>query len=170
MVRTLLLPVLYAFSSVCFAACETTLSAADNMMFDKRKISVDSSCEKFVINFVHKGKMPIAAGGHNVVIIKTKDFNAVVKKIDMKLGAETGFLPEIPEVLAKTAIIGGGRTSLSIDISKLDKGVASIYLLFSGPLRGNEGYFGSFLERKSKEKTLLLLVKLVRENAGLTFN
>ena len=123
MVRNLLLCVLYAFSSTCFAACETSLSAADNMMFDKRKISVDSSCEKFVINFEHKGKMPIAAGGHNVVIIKTKDFNAVVKKIDMKLGAEIGFLPEIPEVLAKTAIIGGGgRASLSIDISKLDKG------------------------------------------------
>ena len=123
MVRTLLLPVLYVFSSICFADCETNLSAADNMMFDKRKISVDSSCEKFVINFEHKGKMPIAAGGHNVVIIKTKDFNTVVKTIDMKLGAETGFLPEIPEVLAKTAIIGGGgRTSLSIDISKLDKG------------------------------------------------
>ena len=123
MLRILLLPVLYALSSICFAACETNLSAADNMMFDKRKISVDSSCEKFIINFEHKGKMPIAAGGHNVVIIKTADFNTVVKKIDMKLGAETGFLPETPEVLAKTAIIGGGETaSLSIDISKLDKG------------------------------------------------
>ena len=123
MLRALLLPVLYVLSSICFAACETNLSAADNMMFDKRKISVDSSCEKFVINFEHKGKMPIAAGGHNVVIIKTDDFNTVVKKIDMKLGAETGFLPETPEVLAKTAIIGGGeKASLSIDTSKLEKG------------------------------------------------
>tara|TARA_B100000035_G_scaffold231523_1_gene199690 strand:- start:1592 stop:1942 length:351 start_codon:yes stop_codon:yes gene_type:complete len=93
------------------------------MMFDKRKISVDSSCEKFVINFEHKGKMPIAAGGHNVVIIKTENFNTVVKKIDMKLGAETGFLPETPEVLAKTAIIGGGsKATLTIDTSKLEKG------------------------------------------------
>ena len=82
--------VFYVFSSTSFAACETSLSAADNMMFDKRKISVDSSCEKFVINFEHKGKMPTVRG-HNVVIIKTDDFNTVVKKIDMKLGAETGF-------------------------------------------------------------------------------
>ena len=81
MVRNLLLCVLYAFSSTCFAACETSLSAADNMMFDKRKISVDSSCEKFVINFEHKGKMPIAAGGHNVVIIKTKDRQLLRKLI-----------------------------------------------------------------------------------------
>ena len=67
--------------------------------------------------------MPIAAGGHNVVIIQTEDFNTVVKKIDMKLGAETGFLPETPEVLAKTAIIGGGgQATLTIDASKLEKG------------------------------------------------
>ena len=105
MLRTLLLSVLYVLSSICFAACETNLSAADNMMFDKRKISVDSSCEKFVINFEHTGKMPIAAGGHNVVIIKTEDFNTVVKKIDMKFGAEAGFLAEIPEVLAKTGLL-----------------------------------------------------------------
>ena len=123
MARNLLLCVLCVFSSTSFAACETSLSAADNMMFDKRKISVDSSCKKFVINFEHKGKMPIAAGGHNVVIIQTEDFNTVVKKIDMKLGAETGFLPETPEVLAKTAIIGGGsQATLTIDTSKLEKG------------------------------------------------
>ncbi len=43
--------------------------------------------------------------------------------MDMKLGAETGFLPETPEFLAKTAIIGGGGTaSFSLDTSKLDKG------------------------------------------------
>ena len=125
MLRILLLPVLYALSSICFAACETNLSAADNMMFDKRKISVDSSCEKFVINFEHTGKMPIAAGGHNVVIIKTEDFNTVVKKIDMKLGAEAGFLPETPEVLAKTAIIGGGsQATLSLDRVSLKRAVA----------------------------------------------
>ena len=111
------------FSVTAFAACEVDLSAGDNMMFDKRKISADSSCETFTINFKHKGKMPIQAGGHNVVVIETKNFNSVVSKIDMKLGAEAGFLPDMPEVLAKTAIIGGGSDAkLSIDMSKLQKG------------------------------------------------
>ena len=123
MVRNLLVIFLSMFSLNCFAACEINISAADNMMFDKRKISVESSCEKLVINFQHKGKMPVAAGGHNVVIIKTADFNTVVKKIDMKLGADNGFLPEMPEVLAKTKIVGGGgNASLSLDMSKLEKG------------------------------------------------
>jgi azurin len=67
--------------------------------------------------------MPIKAGGHNVVVIETKNFNSVVSKIDMKLGAEAGFLPDMPEVLAKTAIIGGGSDAkLSINMSKLQKG------------------------------------------------
>ena len=114
MVRNLLVTFLSMFSLNCFAACEINISAADNMMFDKRKISVESSCEKLVINFQHKGKMPVAAGGHNVVIIKTADFNTVVKKIDMKLGADSGFLPEMPEVLAKTAIVGGGGNNFTL--------------------------------------------------------
>ena len=94
------------------------------------------------------------------MIIKTKDFNTVVKKIDMKLGAETGFLPETPEVLAKTAIIGGGGTaSLSIDTSKLEKG-GSYQFICSFP-----GHYAimrvlwKFLERgKVKRKNFLLLL------------
>jgi azurin len=93
------------------------------MMFDKKKITVDSTCEKFTINFKHKGKMPIKAGGHNVVILETKNFNTIVPKINMKLGAETGFLPDMPEVIAKTPIIGGGsETKVSFDPSSLTKG------------------------------------------------
>ena len=92
------------------------------MMFDKKEIKVDSSCQKFEINFKHKGKLPINVGGHNVVIIETKSFNALVPKIDMKLGAESGFLPDMPEVIAKTPIIAGGQeTKLSFDAAKLKK-------------------------------------------------
>ena len=111
------------FSSNAFADnCSAELSAADNMIFDKKKITISKDCSSFVVNFKHKGKMPIKAGGHNVVIIETKDFNTVVSKIDMKLGAETGFLPEMPEVIAKTAIIGGGEeVQLNVDTSKLNK-------------------------------------------------
>ena len=71
----------------------------------------------------------------------------------MKLGAETGFLPETPEVLAKTAIIGGGgRASLSIDVSKLDKGGS--YQICSFP--GHYAVMRGPLEvlRKSKEKNV----------------
>ena len=73
--------------------------------------------------------MPIKAGGHNVAIIENKNFNSVVSKIDMKVGPENGFLPDMPEVIAKTAIIaGGGETSVSFDPSTLSKDGKYIFL------------------------------------------
>ncbi|OUV03588.1 MAG: azurin [Betaproteobacteria bacterium TMED82] len=112
----------FLLSANATAACDISIAAADNMMFDKRKITVDTSCTEVSINFKHTGKMPIKAGGHNVVIIETKDFNTVIGKIDMKLGADNGFLPEIPEVIVKTAIIGGGGDAkVAFDPKKLKK-------------------------------------------------
>lgn len=123
MYRFILLTFITFFSSNVLAdKCVIDISAADNMMFDKKEITVDTSCSSVKINFKHKGKMPIKAGGHNVVILETKNFNPVVSKIDMKLGAESGFLPDMPEVIAKTAIIGGGQeTQLTMNPSALSK-------------------------------------------------
>jgi azurin len=102
--------------------CIINISAADNMMFDTKKITIDTSCPSIKVNFAHKGKMPVQAGGHNVVILEAKNFNTVVSKIDMKLGAENGFLPDMPEVIAKTPIIAGGQeTQLTMDPSSLKK-------------------------------------------------
>tara|TARA_E500000331_G_C17256743_1_gene713422 strand:+ start:2308 stop:2751 length:444 start_codon:yes stop_codon:yes gene_type:complete len=122
--RVLLISLISIFSSTIFADnhCSADISAADNMMFDKKEITVDSTCSSFTVNFNHKGKMPIQAGGHNVVIIESKNFNSIVSKIDMKLGADAGFLPDMPEVIAKTAIIGGGSvTKVSFDPSSMSK-------------------------------------------------
>lgn len=53
----------------------------------------------------------------------------------MKLGAETAFLPETPEVLAKTPIIGGGgQGTLTIDASKLEKDDGSYQFICSFPV------------------------------------
>ncbi len=134
--RLLLISLISIFSSSVFANdhCSVDISAADNMMFDTKQITVDSTCSSFTINFKHKGKMPIQAGGHNVVVIETKDFNTIVSKIDMKLGADTGFLPDTPEVLAKTAIIGGGgETKVSFDPSSMSKdGKYTFFCSFPG--------------------------------------
>tara|TARA_X000001036_G_scaffold104544_1_gene97747 strand:+ start:83 stop:574 length:492 start_codon:yes stop_codon:yes gene_type:complete len=134
--RILLFSLISIFSSTVFANdhCSVDISAADNMMFDTKQVTVDSSCSSFTVNFEHKGKMPIQAGGHNVVIIESKNFNTIVSKIDMKLGADAGFLPDMPEVLAKTAIIGGGtQTKVSFDPSSMSKdGKYSFFCSFPG--------------------------------------
>ena len=93
------------------------------MMFNKKTINLDSSCSDTTLTFNHTGKLPANAGGHNVVIIETSSFDSVISKIDMKLGEESGYLPNTPEVLAKTGIIGGGeKITIKIKTSKFKKG------------------------------------------------
>ena len=121
------------FLSTCtfnlFAACSVDISSSDNLKFNKSKITVDSSCDKFTVNFAHEGQMAAKTAGHNVVIVKSSDFDTVVSKINMKLGVASGFLPEMNEVVAKTAIIGGGsKTSVVINATKLSK--ADVYTFF----------------------------------------
>jgi azurin len=102
--------------------CNEIVTAADNMMFNKNKIVVDYKCDLFTIKFKHTGALPAGAGGHNIVIVESEKFDSIVSKIDMKLGEKSGYLPDIPEIIAKTAIIGGGQeVILKISPKKLLK-------------------------------------------------
>ena len=58
----------------------------------------------------------------------------------MKFGEESGYLPDMSEIIAKTAIIGGGAdTSVTIDATNLSKD--SEYMFFcSFP-----GHYGAML-------------------------
>lgn len=122
MIRGFVLLILSTCSLNLFAACSIDVSSSDNLKFDKNKLIIDSTCSKFAINFKHEGQMAAKTAGHNIVIVKSKDFDTVVSKIDMKLGTESGFLPNMKEVIAKTAIIGGGsQTSVIMNASLLSK-------------------------------------------------
>ena len=122
MIRGIVLLILSTCSLNLFAACSIDVSSSDNLKFDKNKLIIDSTCSKFVINFKHDGQMAAKTAGHNIVIVRSKDFDTVVSKIDMKLGTESGFLPDMNEVIAKTAIIGGGsQTSIIMNASQLSK-------------------------------------------------
>ena len=122
MIRGIVLLILSTCSLNLFAACSIDVSSGDNLKFDKNKLIIDSTCSKFAINFKHEGQMAAKTAGHNIVIVRSKDFDTVVSKIDMKLGTESGFLPDMKEVIAKTAIIGGGsQTSIIMNASQLSK-------------------------------------------------
>ena len=122
MIRGIVLLILSTCSLNLFAACSIDVSSGDNLKFDKNKLIIDSTCSKFAINFKHEGQMAAKTAGHNIVIVRSKDFDTVVSKIDMKLGTESGFLPDMNEVIAKTAIIGGGsQTSIIMNASQLSK-------------------------------------------------
>ena len=120
---------LLAFSSSLYAACSLEMSSGDLLKFNKKTLTIDSTCSKFTIYFKHEGEMAVKTFGHNVVIVETKNFDKVKSQIDMKLGEEAGYLPDMSEIIAKTAIVGGGSdTSVTIDARNLSRD--SEYMFF----------------------------------------
>ena len=122
MLRKFILLSLLGLSSNLYAACFLEIASGDLLKFNNRKLTIDSSCSKFTIYFQHEGEMAAEIFGHNVVILETKNFDKVKSKIDKSLGEESGYLPHMPEIVAKTGIIGGGsKTSVTFDATKLSK-------------------------------------------------
>ena len=129
MVKNFMILSLLAFSSSLYAACSLEMSSGDLLKFNKRTLTIDSTCSKFTIYFKHEGEMAAKTFGHNVVIVETKNFDKVKSKIDMKLGEESGYLPDMSEIIAKTAIVGGGSdTSVTFNARNLSRD--SEYMFF----------------------------------------
>ena len=129
---------LLAFSFNPYAACSLEMLSGDLLKFNKRTLTIDSTCSKFTIYFKHEGEMAVKTFGHNVVIVETKNFDKVKSKTDIKFGEEFGYLPDMSEIIAKTVIIGGGAdTSLTIDATNLSK--YSEYMFFCS----YPGYYGA---------------------------
>lgn len=103
--------------------CATTIDGNDAMQFDKKTISVPASCKTFTVTLTHSGSMPKQTMGHNWVLSKTADYQALAMA-GAQAGLDNDYLPQgDARALAHTAIIGSGeQTKVSVDMSKLQKG------------------------------------------------
>jgi azurin len=90
------------------------------MQYDVGSITVPASCTEFRITLKHTGKLPVAAMGHNVVVTRMADMQAVAAD-GMSAGLAADFVkPDDPRVIAHTALVGGGQTtSVSFPVSKI---------------------------------------------------
>ena len=121
--------------------CSFELSGNDAMQFSSKEIAIPASCQQFTINFKHAGSMPKAAMGHNVVIAKTSDLNAVIKD-GLKAGPAADYVKVGDQrVLAKTKLLGGGESaSLTLDVAAIKAAPHSFVCTFpghTGSMRGN---------------------------------
>lgn len=100
--------------------CSTTIEGNDALQFNVGSITVPSSCTEFTINLEHTGQMPIAAMGHNVVIARASDRQAIATA-GQAAGVDGGFLPTGDDrVLAHTDLVGGGgSTSVTFPVSAI---------------------------------------------------
>jgi len=113
-----------AFSSPARSQeCATTIEANDMIQFVQKELTVSSSCTSFSLTLKHIGTMNAQAMGHNWVLSKTADYQAVATD-GMGAGAGSDYVkPDDARVIAHTKIIGGGEeTTISFDASMLEKG------------------------------------------------
>ena len=102
------------------ADCSTQIEGTDAMQYNVGSIAVPASCKEFKITLKHVGQMPVAAMGHNVVITKESDMQAVAAD-GMAAGLDANYVkPDDARVIAHTTVVGGGQTtSVSFPVSKL---------------------------------------------------
>lgn len=91
--------------------CTIRLGSNDQMQFSQKTLTVSAACESITLKLTHTGKLPVAAMGHNVVISRTADADAVARD-GLKAGAVAGYLQAGDKrVLTATKMIGGGQTT-----------------------------------------------------------
>ncbi len=114
--------------------CKTQIEGNDAMQFNVGSITVPASCSQFTITLKHTGQMPVAAMGHNVVISKASDMQAIAAD-GMGAGAAAKYIkPGDTRVIAHSDTIGGGQTtSVTFDVAKIkDGGPFEFFCSFPG--------------------------------------
>lgn len=116
------IPLAFALPNLASAnTCEVAVSSSDSWAYDTKTISVPADCEEFTVNFTHTGKLSKEGLGHNWVLAKTADVNAIAQAGGTQ-GLESNFLPQDDDrIIAHTPIIGGGEsTSTTFKTGALD--------------------------------------------------
>lgn len=141
---SLLLPLAVAILPMVASAnnCEVSIGAGDAMSFNTRSIDVPLSCEQFTVNFEHTGRLPKGGMGHNWIMTKTADVDAVAKE-GAAAGAANDYHPADESlIIAATPLLGGGeKASVTFETSQLSADNSySFFCSFPGHsfmMRGN---------------------------------
>ncbi|HWK75792.1 MAG TPA: azurin [Povalibacter sp.] len=105
------------------AACSVEIQGNDAMKFDKTSIEVPKTCQEFKVTLKHVGKLPKAAMGHNWVLTKPADMDAVAKDGIAATVSNDYIKPGDTRVIAHTKVIGGGETTdVTVPVAKLNAG------------------------------------------------
>ncbi|MBS0218712.1 MAG: azurin [Proteobacteria bacterium] len=120
--------------------CTFTLHAGDAPSWDAGNIDVPSACEKFTIKLEHTGQMPRWIMGHNVVVARVEEVNAV-ERAGIGAGPYRSYVePSDKRVVARSKLAGGGETvSATLDTAKLRNGHFAYFCTFPGHLKGMRG-------------------------------
>lgn len=99
-------------SSAAFAGeCDVSIEATASMAFSSKEITINKACKEVNLTLKNAGNMPKAAMGHNLVITKKADMQAVLADGNTA-GLSKNFVKENDDrVIAHTAVLGGGESA-----------------------------------------------------------
>ncbi|MFF7056595.1 azurin [Achromobacter spanius] len=109
-------------------ACSIDVEGRPGKQFGPDHIVVPSTCTDFTVRLIHTGKNSKEKAGHNWVLTKSEDIDAVM--VDgIKAGARHEFLaPGDARILAKTPMLGGGETAtVTFPVARLRAGQSYTY-------------------------------------------
>jgi azurin len=108
--------------------CKVNVSATDLMRFEQQTLQIDALCTEVEVTLHHTGKLPASAMGHDWVLTKTSDVNAVANA-GMNSGLANNFQkPGDTRIVAATKIIGGGESAtVRFSTAQLDAGASYSY-------------------------------------------
>ena len=114
--------VLAAATGAAMAApnCTVEIEGNDAMQFNTKNIDVSKACNDFTVKLKHAGKLPKTAMGHNWVLTKTADVQAVAAD-GIPAGVDKAYIkPGDARVIAHTKVLGPGESdSVTFSVKKL---------------------------------------------------
>jgi azurin len=104
--------VLSLMSPVAFAGeCDISIEATASMAFSTKEIIINKTCKEVNLTLKNAGNMPKAAMGHNLVITKKADMQALLTEGNAA-GLSKNFVKDNDDrVIAHTAVLGGGESA-----------------------------------------------------------
>ncbi len=111
------------------APCSVDIEASDRIDFSRNLIEVSRQCTEFTVHLHHTGSLEKTLMGHNWVLARAADQQAVAHA-GLVGGLGHSFVrPGDPRVIAATRVLGGGESdSVSFPVSRLEEG--EDYLFF----------------------------------------
>lgn len=108
--------------------CNLSIDANDAMQYSTKRMEIPAGCTDATVTLHHTGKLPVTAMGHNWVLTRKADLNAVAAA-GTAAGAAKGYLPPGDgRVLAATRLIGGGETaSVTFSVASMKPGEEYAY-------------------------------------------
>lgn len=106
--------------SLWAAPCSVDIQASDRIAFDTHLIEVNRSCREFTVHLHHSGRLEKTLMGHNWVLTRAADQQAVAAA-GMVGGLANSFVrPGDDRVIAATPVVGGGESaSVSFAVERL---------------------------------------------------